>query len=71
MLVRLFNTGADNVKSKVVFNCNADKATLVELDGRVGKTLKLQKTKAGDLSTDIAMPKFGIRTIKLLNARRF
>jgi alpha-mannosidase len=71
MLVRLFNTGTGNVRSKVDFNCNADKATLVELDGRVGKTLKLQKTKAGDLSTDIAMPKFGIRTIKLLNARRF
>jgi alpha-mannosidase len=71
MLVRLFNTGAGNVKNKVVFNCNADKAMLTELDGRVRKTLQLQKTKAGELSIDIAIPKFGIRTIKLVNARRF
>jgi alpha-mannosidase len=71
MLVRLFNTGAGNVKSKVVFGCNADKAMLTELDGRVVNPLLLQRAKSGELSTTFSIPKFGIRTIKLVNARRF
>ncbi|MBD1367199.1 glycosyl hydrolase [Mucilaginibacter sp. ZT4R22] len=71
MLIRLFNTGAGNVKSKLIFNCNADKAMLIELDGRAGKALLLRRSQAGELSTNITMPKFGIRTIKLVNARRF
>ncbi|RYU87306.1 glycosyl hydrolase [Mucilaginibacter terrigena] len=69
MLVRLFNTGAGGVKSNVVFNCNADKVILAELDGRTVKRLSSTKLKGGGISTTIAMPKFGIRTIRLINAR--
>ncbi|OOQ56821.1 glycoside hydrolase family 38 C-terminal domain-containing protein [Mucilaginibacter pedocola] len=68
MLVRLFNTG-DVAPGKVVFNLKADKAQLTELDGRVGQVLKLTKSKNGGLSTGISIPKFGIRTIRLVNAR--
>jgi alpha-mannosidase len=69
MLVRLFNTGAGNVKSKVIFNCNADKVLLFELDGSIRQTLSSTKLKGGGLSTSIAMPKFGIRTIRLVDAK--
>jgi alpha-mannosidase len=69
MLVRLFNTGAGNVKSKVIFTCTADKVVLSELDGRAGQALSSTKLKSGGVSTNIAMPKFGIRTIRLVNAK--
>jgi alpha-mannosidase len=68
MLVRLFNTGTGNVKSKVIFNCTADKLVLTELDGRAGQVLPLIKLRGGGLSAGIVMPKFGIRTIRLVNA---
>jgi len=68
MLVRIFNTGA-GIKRKITFSCNADKVILSELDGRAGQTLPSAKLKDGGLSTSIAMPKFGIRTIRLVNAR--
>jgi alpha-mannosidase len=70
MLVRLFNTGAGNVQKQLIFNLKADKAELVELDGRVKAVLPLTKLKAGGLSTTFSMPKFGIRTVRLVNARR-
>jgi alpha-mannosidase len=69
MLVRVFNTGAANVKSKVVFSCTADKIILSELDGRARQTLSSTKLKSGGLSTSIAIPTFGIRTIRLINAK--
>ncbi|WP_204985895.1 glycoside hydrolase family 38 C-terminal domain-containing protein [Mucilaginibacter psychrotolerans] len=70
MLVRLFNTGAGNVQSKVIFNLKADKVELVELDGRVKAALPITRLKAGGLSASLSMPKFGIRTVRLVNARK-
>ncbi|MGY4537617.1 alpha-mannosidase [Mucilaginibacter sp. UYNi724] len=69
MMVRLFNTGAANVKSKVTFNCKADKIVLSELNGKALQTLVSTKTKNGETSISIAMPKFGIHTIRLVNAK--
>jgi alpha-mannosidase len=68
MLVRVFNTGA-NVKSKVIFSCSADKVVSSELDGGARQTLPSTKLKDGGVSISIAMPKFGIRTIRLVNAK--
>jgi alpha-mannosidase len=69
MLVRVFNTGSGNVKSKVIFSCSADKVVLSELDGRAGQTLSSTKLKGGGVSISVAIPKFGIRTIRLVNAK--
>lgn len=69
LMVRLFNTGVANIKSKVIFACRADKLVLTELDGRQASSLTLNKEKSGGLSTMITMPKFGIRTIRLVNAK--
>jgi alpha-mannosidase len=69
MVVRLFNTGVGNLKSKLIFNCRADKMMLCELDGRIVGTLLPTKLKDGGMSVEFKMPKFGIRTIRLINAR--
>jgi alpha-mannosidase len=68
MLVRLFNAGTSK-SINVTFNCNADKATLVELDGRERQVLQLIKTTSKQNTVSIAIPRFGIRTIRLINAR--
>jgi alpha-mannosidase len=69
MLVRIFNTGTGN-KEKVTFGCQATKAVLTELDGREGKELTLSK-QSHQISTIITIPKFGLRTIKLMNVGSF
>jgi alpha-mannosidase len=69
MLVRIFNTGS-GTKEKIVFGCEAKKAILTELNGKEGDELTLSK-EANSVSAIIAIPKFGIRTIKLVNAGSF
>ena len=69
MLVRIFNTGSP-AQEKIIFGCKATKAILTELDGREVKQLTLLK-QAHQTSIMIAIPKFGIRTIKLKNAAAF
>ncbi|HWZ14124.1 MAG TPA: glycoside hydrolase family 38 C-terminal domain-containing protein [Mucilaginibacter sp.] len=69
MLVRIFNTGTGN-KQKVAFGCQAAKAVLVGLNGKEGLELTLLK-QPHQISAMITIPKFGIRTIKLVNARNF
>jgi alpha-mannosidase len=69
MLVRLFNTSSASVSSKVTFNCEADRIMLCELDGRVVQTLVPARGKDRGMSVTVSMPKFGIRTIRLVNAK--
>jgi alpha-mannosidase len=69
MLVRIFNTGTGN-KEKVTFGCQATKAVLTELNGREGEELTLSK-QPHQISTIITIPKFALRTIKLVNAGSF
>ncbi|MDB5123195.1 MAG: hypothetical protein JWP94_1324 [Mucilaginibacter sp.] len=69
MLVRIFNTGTGN-KEKVTFGCQATKAVLIELNGKETGELILSK-EPHQISAMITIPKFGIRTVKLANARGF
>jgi alpha-mannosidase len=64
MLVRFFNAG-DSGKVNATINCNADKIELVELDGRVKQVLNLGANK----SVGFTIQKFGIRTLRLVNAK--
>ncbi|MEO3406745.1 glycoside hydrolase family 38 C-terminal domain-containing protein [Mucilaginibacter sp. CAU 1740] len=68
MLVRLFNAGA-TTDIKTLLNLNADEAQLVELDGRVKQTLHFAKQKSGGNLLNINIPRFGFRTVRLINAR--
>jgi alpha-mannosidase len=69
MLVRFFNAGAGKA-IKATFNCNADTAQLVELDGKVKQVLSLTKQTTGDNALLFRIPKFGLRTLRLINARK-
>ncbi|SDF18170.1 alpha-mannosidase [Mucilaginibacter pineti] len=68
MQVRLFNAGASK-SINVAFNFNADKATLIELDGRERQALQLNKASSKQNAVNIAIPRFGIRTIRLSNVK--
>jgi alpha-mannosidase len=67
LTIRIFNAEGDSNPQTISFNGNADKAELVELDGRIKQTLPLQKIGGKTVMT-VSMPRFGIRTIKLYNA---
>jgi alpha-mannosidase len=69
MLVRFFNAGAGKA-IKATFNCNADSVQLVELNGRVKQVLPLTKQTTDDNALVFRIPKFGIRTLRLINARK-
>lgn len=70
MLVRFFNAGATS-NINVLLNCNADKAALVELDGRKKQSLTLTRSTATEKAIHFMIPRFGIRTVRINNARRF
>jgi alpha-mannosidase len=69
MMLRIFNTGTGN-KEKVTFGCQATKVVLTELNGREGEELTVLK-QPHQISTIITIPKFALRTIKLVNAGSF
>jgi alpha-mannosidase len=70
LLVRLFNAEGDNKNKKIVIGGNAEAANLVELDGTEKETLPIQKGKSG-IVLNVEMPRFGIRTIRLKNLKKF
>ena len=69
LLVRVFNAEGNDQPKKITLNAVADKAELAELDGRVKNPLILNKDTPAASSVDVAMPRFGIRTIKFTNVR--
>jgi alpha-mannosidase len=64
LLVRLFNVEGDNKIKKIIIGGNATAAELVELDGRVKEKFKMQKGKLNTV-INVAMPRFGLRTLRL------
>lgn len=67
LLLRVLNTGNSN-DCKMELRFNADKAELVELDGRVKEQLPFTKAAGGNL-IHFNAPRFGVRTIRLVKAR--
>jgi alpha-mannosidase len=67
LIIRVFNAEGDDAAKKITFDGTASKAELVELDGRKRQDLTLQNT-GGKTTLSVALPRFGIRTIKLYNA---
>ena len=68
LLVRLFNAEGDAKGKKIRVGGKADAAELVELDGRLKKSLSLQRSQSSTTLT-LDMPRFGLRTIRLKNFR--
>src|ERR1700744_364067 len=65
--IRVFNAEGDDTSHIITFDGSASKAELVELDGRKRQDLPIQKDASGKATVTVAMPRFGIRTIKLYN----
>ncbi|WP_221452825.1 glycoside hydrolase family 38 C-terminal domain-containing protein [Mucilaginibacter sp. FT3.2] len=69
MLVRFFNAGPAK-QIKAIVDCNADSAELIELDGRVKHVLPLTRQTATGKASGFSMQKFGIRTVRFINAAK-
>jgi alpha-mannosidase len=66
LLVRLFNAEGDNQPKKIMLDAVADKAEIVALNGDVVQNLTMTKD-VGRTTVSVAMPRFGIRTIRFVN----
>jgi alpha-mannosidase len=67
LLVRLFNAEGDNQPKKITLDAVADKAEVVALNGDVVQNLTMGKGTPNSTNGSVAMPRFGIRTIRFTN----
>jgi alpha-mannosidase len=70
LIVRLFNGAGDGSDHRVIFNCAADGAEAIQLNGKVVRQFVLHSDDAGTSSIRLSMPRFGFRTIRLINVRQ-
>lgn len=66
LLIRLYNPGGNNSESLLTFNGAATAAVLEQLNGDAGEILS-QRKASGKTIIRLAIPRFGIRTIRLKN----
>lgn len=66
LLIRLYNTGGNNRESQLTFNGAATAAVMEQLNGDAGEVLPQRKV-SGKTTIRLAIPRFGIRTIRLKN----
>ncbi|WP_298732549.1 glycoside hydrolase family 38 C-terminal domain-containing protein [uncultured Chitinophaga sp.] len=66
LLIRIYNAAGDSRAHNVYFSGTAAEAVLEQLNGQALQTLPL-KTAAGKSVIRLAIPRFGIRTIRLKN----
>ena len=65
LLVRLFNAEGDALPRKIVFGGKIKKVQLIELNGKVKGDVKMRAAGGERTAISLAMPRFGIRTLKL------
>jgi alpha-mannosidase len=65
LLVRVFNAEGDAEPRVITFNGQIKSAELVELNGALRNQLPLDIGHAGSTNIKLAMPQFGIRTLKI------
>jgi alpha-mannosidase len=68
LIVRIFNAEGNEATKEIIYNGNARKVQLVELNGKVAGDLKMQKNKTGGNIVTVTLPRFGIRTIRFCDA---
>jgi len=69
LLVRLFNAEGDATPKKITLDAVADNIAEVDLKGDVVQKLSSSKGDGMATTVNIAMPRFGIRTIRFSNVR--
>lgn len=65
LTLRLFNAEGDQMVKNIIFDAHIQKAQLVRLDGEVLEDLEVRAESSGKSSVSLAIPRFGIRTIRL------
>lgn len=68
LLVRLFNAEGDSTAKKISFDLNIKDAHLVELNGDKTADLKISGGRDSRSVIEMAMPRFGFRTIRIPGA---
>ena len=64
MLVRLFNAEGDGAERTITLGVNVSRVQVMELDGRITRTLNVRRNAAGASEVSMAIPRFGIRTLR-------
>jgi len=67
--IRFFNAQNDASPKSVIFNLKADRVELVELDDRNAARHVSTSQTDENLKVDLTIPQFGIRTVRLVNAK--
>ncbi len=70
LTIRVFNAEGSNAPQEIIFDGKANRAELVELDGRKRADVQMKKDASGKTILTLDMPRFGIRTIKLYSVSK-
>ncbi|OIQ63066.1 hypothetical protein GALL_553980 [mine drainage metagenome] len=65
LLVRIFNAEGDALPRKIIFSGKIKKMQMVELNGAIKGDVRMQAAGGESTVVSLAMPRFGIRTLKL------
>ncbi|RZK81067.1 MAG: glycosyl hydrolase [Pedobacter sp.] len=69
LLVRVFNAEKNKKSGRITFNFSCDEVDEVTLSGQLEKGTVSHKGNIAKNSVDISIPRFGIKTFRLKNAR--
>lgn len=68
LIARIFNAEGGAQPRELSFHFKASKVQLVELDGRVIRDLPVRESVAGTRVITLALPRYGVRTLKFCEA---
>ncbi|MEX2594492.1 MAG: glycoside hydrolase family 38 C-terminal domain-containing protein, partial [Anditalea sp.] len=67
LLVRLFNVEGEDDTQKISFDGKSDRVDLVELNGDLVESLRVENDGTARTAVTVSVPRFGIRTLRLSN----
>ncbi len=67
LFIRLFNAAGDDRPQRLSLDGRAATASLVELNGETRERLRLAATPDGRAAVELAIPRFGVRTLRFEN----
>ena len=65
LIIRFFNAAGDDRPQRLSLEGNTGRLSLVELDGNTRELLRPAVTSNGRTTIEFAMPRFGVRTLKI------
>lgn len=68
--IRIYNAEGNNEEQKITVDVAADAVVLEDLNGMEKQKLNTEKDKTGKTVFKLSIPRYGIRTLKLINIKR-